>query len=290
MFFSGIGDEAGQPIGTQIKAHRELGWEHIELRMVDGTNITQLDDRAFGDVYEAVTDAGLQVSCFGSAIANWARPITCDAQIDRDDLKRAIPRMREFRCPFIRVMSYPNDPDAPLPETAWREEAIARMKYLAGMAEDGGITLVHENCSGWGGQSAENSNILLGEVDSPALKVVFDTGNPVDYRQDAWEYYQQVYNDIVYVHVKDARRLPNDEIEYCYCGDGAGHVREILADLAKRGYTGGVSIEPHLAAVIHTGKSTDDRAELYRTYTEYGRRLMGLVEAAQLAASDDQRG
>lgn len=283
MFYSGIADEAGKDIQTQIKAQRELGWHHIELRLVDGVNITQLDDSAFGRVYEAVSGAGLQVSCFGSAIANWARPITCDPQIDRDDLKRAIPRMRECRCPFIRVMSYPNDPDHPLPEREWRKEAIKRMKYLAGMAEDGGITLVHENCSGWGGQSAENSTILLGEVDSPALKVVYDTGNPVDYRQDPWDYYQTVRGDIAYVHIKDAKRLPNDELEYCYCGDGDGRVRDTLADLIDTGYDGGVSIEPHLAAIIHTGERTSDAAELYRTYTEYGRRLMALVEEIQAA-------
>ncbi len=283
MFYSGIADEAGKDIATQVKAQRELGWDHIELRLVDGTNITQLDDKAFARVYDAVTEAGLQVSCFGSAIANWARPITCDPQIDRDDLKAAIPRMQRLGCPFIRVMSYPNHPDDPVPEREWRREAIKRMRYLAGMAEDAGITLVHENCSGWGGQSAENSTILLGEVDSPALKVVFDTGNPVDYGQDPWEYYRTVYEDIAYVHIKDAKRRPNGELEYCYCGEGDGRVKDVLADLIDKGYAGGVSIEPHLAAIIHTGERTSDAAELYRTYTEYGRRLMALVEEIEAA-------
>jgi sugar phosphate isomerase/epimerase len=152
------------------------------------------------------------------------------------------------------------------------------------MAEDGGVTLVHENCSGWGGQSAENSTILLGEVASSALKLVFDTGNPVDYRQDAWEYYQEVLPDIVYVHVKDARRLSGDEIEYVYCGEGEGNVRRILADLAERGYDGGVSIEPHLAAIIHTGQAADSAAQLYDSYVEYGRRLMALIKEVAPAA------
>ncbi len=44
MFFSGISDEAGQAIDTQIKAHRELGWEYLELRLIDGTNLTELSD------------------------------------------------------------------------------------------------------------------------------------------------------------------------------------------------------------------------------------------------------
>lgn len=277
MFYSGISDEAGRDIDTQIKAHQELGWNHIELRMVGGENITQLGEDAFGDAAEKLAAASMQVSCFGSAIANWARPITCDPQIDIDDLERAIPRMHALDTPFIRVMSYPNDPDNPLPEPEWRAESIRRMKRLARMAEDGGVTLVHENCSGWGGLSAENSNILLGEVDSPALKVVFDTGNPVTYGQDAWEYYLAVAKDIVYVHVKDARKIDGED-HYCFCGEGDGRVRDVIRDLLANGYNGGISIEPHLAAVIHTGQQANSAETLYESYTEYGRRLMAIVD------------
>jgi len=277
MFYSGISDEAGQAIDTQIKAHRELGWQHLELRMVDGQNITALPDAKFDEVYAKVSEAGMQVSCFGSAIANWARPITSDFAIDVNDLKTAIGRMHRMKTPFIRVMSYPNDPKSPISEPEWRKESIRRMKELAKIAEDGGITLVHENCSGWGGLSAENSNILLREVDSPALKVVFDTGNPVTYGQDAWAYYKDVYPDIVYVHIKDAKKVDGEDV-YTYCGEGDGYVKEILADLLGKGYDGGISIEPHLAAVIHTGQTADNEDRLYQSYTEYGRRLMKIVE------------
>jgi sugar phosphate isomerase/epimerase len=283
MFFSGIGDEAGKDLATQIRAQRELGWKHLELRLVDGVNITQIDDNAFARVVDAVAEVGLQVSCFGSAIANWARPITCDVNIDRDDLKRAIPRMKRMKCPFIRVMSYPNQKEEPVAEREWRRESIARMAYLAKMAEDAGVTLVHENCSGWGGLSAENSVILLGEVDSPALKLVFDTGNPVEYGQDTWEYYRRVLPDIAYVHIKDGRRV-NGELQYCMPGEGDGSVREVLSDLRERGYDGGISIEPHLTAIIHTGKAADDTAEQYRLYVEYGRRLEKLVPAVAARA------
>lgn len=278
MFFSGISDEAGKTIATQIRAHKELGWKYLELRGIEGANLTQLNDADFDAVYGAVTDAGMGVSCFASAIANWARPITNDFAEDEADLARAIPRMHRFGTQFIRVMSYPNDKDNPLDDASWRKESIARMKQLARMAEDGGVILVHENCSGWGGLSAENSNILLGEVGSPALKVVFDTGNPVTYGQDAWEYYKAVAADIVYVHIKDAQKI-NGEDQYCMCGDGEGYVKEIVADLLKNGYDGGFSIEPHLAAVIHTGQAADSEAALYQSYTDYGRRLMEIVAA-----------
>jgi sugar phosphate isomerase/epimerase len=277
MFFSGISDEAGQSIDAQIKAHRELGWNHMELRMVDGQNLTAVSDAKFAEVEEKLGAAQMQVSCFGSAIANWARPITCDPSVDVEDLKQAIPRMHRLGTPYIRVMSYPNDKDHPLEDRAWRDEVFRRMKVLAKMAKDGGVTLAHENCSGWGGLSAENSNILLGEVNSPALKVVFDTGNPVTYHQDPWQYYLDVLKDIVYVHIKDARIADGKEV-YTYCGEGDGRVKDIVRDLLAKGYTGGFSIEPHLAAIIHTGQKADTEAHLYESYVEYGRRLIRLVD------------
>ena len=70
---------------------------------------------------------------------------------------------------------------------------------------------------------------------------------------------------------------------YVMCGDGDGYVKEILADLVAKGYTGGISIEPHLAAIIHSGERTDDAARLYKSYTDYGRRLMELMEGAKAA-------
>lgn len=283
MYFSGISDEAGQPIEKQIEAHQELGWKHLELRAIDHTNFIALDEANYQRVAEAVEAAGMKVSCLGSAIANWARPITGDPQVDYDDLKRAIPRMHRLHTPFIRIMSYPNDPKHPVAEPEWRTEAIKRVKEMARIAEDGGITLVHENCSGWGGLSAENSNILLGEVGSPALKVVFDTGNPVTYGQDAWEYYLAVKQDIAYVHIKDATRDADGKDHYCYCGEGQGYVREVLTDLLANGYDSGISIEPHLAAVIHTGQTATNEQALYDSYVEYGRRLMKLVDEVKPA-------
>ena len=100
MFFSGISDEAGQDMASQVRAHLELGWKHMELRAIDGVNIAALPDRDFDAVYGAVAAEGLGVSCFSSAIANWARPITGDFELDKADLLRAIPRMHRLGTPL----------------------------------------------------------------------------------------------------------------------------------------------------------------------------------------------
>ena len=274
MKFSGISDEAGQSIEVQIKAHKELGWDYMELRNVDGENLTMMGDEKFEEVYRKVSESGLKVSCFSSCIANWATRISGDFQKDVDELKRAIPRMKKFNTKFIRVMSWPNDDKNPWPEEKWAEEVIRRMKELAKIAEDGEVILAHENCSGWGGLSPENSLRLFNEVNSPAFVLLFDTGNVIAHTDiDTWDFYIKIKSYIKYVHIKDYKA---DKSGATFPGEGASKVKEILTDLKNSGYDGFVSIEPHIASVVHEGKVGD--AELsYRTYVEYGKKLMALL-------------
>lgn len=278
MFFSGISDEAGPSIDTQIKAHKELGWEYLEIRNVDGENLTLMSEEKFAQVYAKVTSAGMKVSCFASCVANWSRPISSDFSVDIAELKQAIPRMQKFGTEFIRIMSWPNDEKSPWEEKRWGEEAIKRVKELAKIAEDGSIVMVHENCSGWGGESAENTRELLERVNSPALKLVYDTGNVIGHDQDPEDFYRKVKEHIVYVHIKDAVKEA-DEFKPTYCGEGDGRVKEILADLKKSGYPGGLSIEPHLSAMVHKGEQAASNTA-YNIYLTYGRKLMELVKNA----------
>jgi sugar phosphate isomerase/epimerase len=277
MFFSGIADEAGTEIETQIKAHAELGWKHVELRNISGVGVADLCDRTFDEVVEKLGEAGLGVSSFASQLCNWSRPITKHPDIDRHELERAIPRMQRLGCRFIRSMSYPN---AGWPEDEWKAEVIARLRMLTSVAEDGGVVIVHENCNGWGGLGAEQTLELVETIDSPSFRLVWDTGNPVGHGQDPWAYYSAVKEHVVYVHIKDGLQKGSGTV-YTYPGEGDGRVRDVLADLVGRGYEGGISIEPHVAAVVHEGKAASEAESAYDKYVEYGRRLMAIVEDLQ---------
>ena len=137
---------------------------------------------------------------------------------------------------------------------------------------------------GWGGESPENSLRLLEEVNSPALKLLYDTGNVIAHDQDGWDFYSKTREHIVYVHIKDAVKTPDGKIHYRYCGEGNGQVRRILTDLIRNGYDGGFSIEPHLKAIIHESKDADDPLAGYKAYVEYGRRLAAILKEARAAA------
>ena len=282
MIITGIADEGSPELKDQIRIHRTLGWNTLELRLIGKRNVCAIDDSAFDRVYSTLQEQQMEVICFASSIANWARPITSDFQADVEELKRTMPRMRRLGARFIRVMSYPNDG---LKEADWRKEAIRRMKELARIAADGDVIMVHENCSGWGGMSPENQKILLEAVHSPNLQIVFDTGNPVGEGhppEETWDFYQTALPFIKHVHIKDCAKTAKGEIEYTYPGEGQSMVRRILGSLLDLGYDGAFSIEPHITAQIHLGTSSSGK-EAEEIYLEYGRRVNAVL--AELAES-----
>ena len=106
MFLTGFADEAAPDMAGQIEATKALGWHHIESRNIDGTNIHDLDDVAFEVVCEQLDEAGVHINCFGSAIANWAKPITQPYENTLAEIKRAIPRMQRLGTEMVRIMSF----------------------------------------------------------------------------------------------------------------------------------------------------------------------------------------
>ena len=86
---------------------------------------------------------------------------------------------------------------------------------------------------------------------------------------------------IAYVHIKDCLNPTpenNNQEVYVYPGEGDGCVQEIITDLQAIGYDGGISIEPHLAAVFHDAdsqnKTDQDPKEIY---VRYGKHLMEIL-------------
>ena len=66
MYLTGFADEAATDLNGQIRVTKELGWNKIESRAIDGQNIHDLSDEQFDAVYRKVCDAGIEINCFGS--------------------------------------------------------------------------------------------------------------------------------------------------------------------------------------------------------------------------------
>ena len=279
ILLSGLADEASDDLAGQLRAHRELGWSAIELRLIDRQFVTfQLPETAFAAAADAIDSAGLTVTGLGSAIGNWSRPITGDFTLDLEELRTAIPRMQRLRTRFIRTMSWKQG-DAT--DASWRHEALRRYRILADLAAEADIVLLHENCAGWAGQSAHHFREFLQELNHPHVGTLFDIGNTVSYGYDPWAFYQGLKPLIRYVHIKDCRWNPDGGHSSAYTlpGEGDAKVREILGDLLASGFRGIISIEPHIALIIHQGAEAGDTPERFNAYLNYGRRAEEIVAA-----------
>jgi sugar phosphate isomerase/epimerase len=291
MILSGIGDEAGSNIDVQIRATKELGWQHIEARTVEVPgfpkgNLHDVPDAAFEAVASKLKEAGLRVNCFGSTIMNWAKKVTDPFDVTLAEVKRCIPRMRRLGTKFVRIMSFkPGDEDDRIPPAVFDRVRDVTRAFL-----EAGIQPVHENCMNYGGMSSRHALELLEKV--PGLKWVFDTANPVFNpdrtkpkpwpRQDPWEFYTRVKPWIVHVHIKDARWNPaKNDADYTFPGEGDGAVRRIVRDLLASGYDGGFSIEPHMVVVFHDAQSKANDDATRANFVEYGRRLEKLLAEAK---------
>lgn len=280
MIISGIADEAGYGIEAQIAAHKALGWRHIELRLIDGLNVTSaLSDNAFDQVVEIVLRNEFKVTGFASAIGNWSRHINDDFYIDTDELKIATKRMKRLGAKYIRTMTWKGDG---VSEFEWRTKSISRCKELAKFAEDNDICLIHENCEGWGGLSATNMIELKNTVDSPNFKLLYDLGNTISHGYDPWEFFKIIRGNFDYIHIKDAKMNPSGgkSKDYTYCGMGDAMLKEILTIILNEdGYDGIISIEPHVAAIVHLD-SADAKVspeKKFSSYIKYGRMLEQLI-------------
>lgn len=286
MYLTGFADEAASDIDGQIRATKELGWEYIESRGIDGKNIHDLSDEEFDVVYGKLQDSGVKINCFGSAIANWGKKINEPFDSSLEEAKRAIPRMKRLGTKLVRIMSFAVLPDREA-DDQMEEERFKRLRILHKMFTDEGLLPVHENCMNYGGMGWPFTLKMLENV--PGLKLVFDTGNPVfsddrskpkpHPKQSAWEFYTHIKDHIAYVHIKDGYwDAENNKSVFTFPGEGNGNVREIVKDLLANGYDGGISIEPHLAVVYHDDSITAPEEIKFANYVEYGRRMMAMID------------
>lgn len=287
MILTGIGDEAGNTIDAQIRATRELGWRHLEMRGVEvpgfpKANFHEIPDKAFDICFDRLSEAGIGVYCFGSTVMNWAKTVETPWDVTLGEVQRCIPRMQRLGTKFVRIMSFkPKDDDERTPLLVFDRVREVAKRFL-----DAGITPIHENCMNHGGMSWRHALELIEKV--PGLKWVFDTANPVFNadriqakpwpKQDPWEFWTHVRDHVAHIHVKDATWNPGkNDADYNWPGEGQGRVRDILKDALARGYDAGISIEPHMVVVFHDAGSKSNDDAMRANFIEYGRRLEALI-------------
>ena len=281
MYLTGFADEVSSNIEDQIRVTKELGWNAIEARSIGESNIHDISDADFENVCKVLLDNGIHINCFGSTIANWSKKISDPFEISLQEVERTISRMQRLNVKLVRIMSYSRCPS----NEQYAAERFRRLKVICDKFLEAGITPLHENCMNYGGMSWMHTLELIDNISG--LRLVFDTGNPViskdyskteDRKQDSLEFFKKIHEHVEHIHIKDAF-LDGDKECFVFPGEGDAKIVDILKELKHMNYNGGISIEPHMAAVFHDPDAgTASIEESYKIYIEYGKRLMGLLE------------
>ncbi len=237
---SGFADEIADDLDEQIALVTELGLKYIEFRSAWGLNVLDLDDAQLQRAKESLDAAGLGVSSIGSPIGKIG--INDDNEPHLDRTRHAAAVAKFFGAPFIRMFSYfvpeGDDPDG------YRDEVIRRLRQLADIAEELGVTMIHENEKEIFGDIPRRCLDIVESVNSPALKLTWDNANFVQCGVRPFdEGYALLSPHVVYLQVKDARFSDNVVVP---AGEGDGQFRETIRAYYADGFDGFVSLEPHL--------------------------------------------
>lgn len=237
---SGFADEIADELDTQIALVTDLGLRFIELRSAWGVNVLDLDDDQLQRVKDSLDAAGLGVSSIGSPIGKIG--INDDNEPHLDRMRHCAEVAKFFGAPFIRMFSYflpeGDDPDI------YRDEVIRRLRQLTDIAEELGVTLIHENEKEIFGDIPRRCLDIVESVNSPALKLTWDNANFVQCGVRPFdEGYKMLSPHVVYLQVKDALFADGTVVP---AGEGDGQFRETIRAYAADGYDGFVSLEPHL--------------------------------------------
>jgi sugar phosphate isomerase/epimerase len=244
---SGFADEIASDLETQLDTLDAEAITHLDLRSVEDTNVLDLSDSQVDAIERRLDERDIGVSSIGSPIGKI--DITDDFAPHRERFERALDLAERFDAP-IRLFSYwmPEDDDP----AEWREEVIRRMAIKTELAEERGVVLRHENEKDIYGDTPARCRDLLTTIDSPNLRAIFD---PANFLEIGIESYPDALIDLVeyvdHLHVKDAEFGERGAIQPA--GEGDGRFPDVVAALARRGYDGYASLEPHLAAGDETG-------------------------------------
>jgi sugar phosphate isomerase/epimerase len=256
---SAFADEAGPTTAEQIAALEEAGIKHIDIRNIDGHNITVLPLDHARKIREQLDAAGITVAMYGSPIGKI--DIADDFNIDLDKLKHLGALRPILGGSAVRLFSYYNKNHQPKEE--FRKESLRRLRELKNVAQTLGLVLYHENEGKIFGDRGEDVAVIAQELRDPgaggAFKMIFDFGNYNYGKENAWEVWQKLAATSDAFHLKDCEWTNDGQVHHVPVGSGGGHIHEILADAVRKNIPAGdvpATVEPHLqhsAAVRATG-------------------------------------
>jgi len=267
---SGFADEISPDLDVQMATLKRLGIPGLDLRSVGGKNVLEMSDEELDEVAQKCVDNGLHVQAIGSPVNKV--PLTAANQpLELAKLERAIHAAQRTGTKLIRIFS-PEVPEvdyanAWMAVEAWMAEQICT-------AEQAGMTLLHENDATFYGAFPQGAQRLFEQFGGESFKAAFDFANTVliGYRPMK-DWFPWLLPHLHTLHIKDAIEIGKKVVP---AGEGDGDMLETLRWLKSQGWTGTLTLEPHLSSAGKFGGFSGE--QLFEVATAALRKVIAELE------------
>ena len=251
-------DEANPNIDGQVKAMKRNALQGLEVRNVDGVNVSDITLEKAKEVKTKLDANSLITWSIGSPIGK--------IDIENDDFKAHLEKLKHtleianlLDSKNIRMFSFY------MPEgkeiSNYKNEVIDRLGQMYEIAKEYGVLLCHENEKGIYGDIPERCLELHKAL--PELKGIFDPANYVQCGVDTLKAWDMLKDYIYYMHIKDAKA----DGTVVPAGMGDGNVEKVVKYFIEIGGNS-FTIEPHLTVFV--GFSHLERKGEKSEISEYG--------------------
>jgi sugar phosphate isomerase/epimerase len=252
-----ITDEIAPGLDEAVDFIASYKLRFVELREIWGKNLMISPQEDLDRAKKLLTSRGLTVSDIGSPLFKWNIPGVATRQNEKRDfalgqyteedsdaaLEKSFQLARFFGTKKVRIFSYWRvaDPEKVYPQVRDRLAKAARL------AEKNDIILCLENEHECNVGTGKELGRILRDVNSPALRGNWDTGNGVMLGEVPFpDGYQAVKGLFPHMHVKDVRKnAQTGKLEWAPVGGGVIDFKGQIAALRKDKYTGTMSLETH---------------------------------------------
>lgn len=256
---SGFADEISEETDVQFSTLNKLSMNYVELRGIDGKNISKLNEEELFALKEKLAKYGIQVSSIGSPIGK----VKIEEPFEEHFalFKHVVHIAKTLEAPYIRMFSFYHDGEV------WtdveKRKVYDRLEQMIAYAKEQDVVLLHENEKDIYGDTLEHCLALMERFHSSHFRAVFDPANFVQIGQKPLDAFKRLKPYIGYMHIKDSE-MASQKVVPAGCGDG--DIPEIVSELLAEGYDGFFSLEPHLGnfaglADLELGNIMDDLPE-----------------------------
>ena len=238
FLFSAFADEASPDILEQIAACKANGIEFIELRNVNGKNISNFTVEEAKELKKLLDDNGIKVSSIGSHYGKIE--IDDDFAPHFEAFKQTVEVAKVLETKYIRMFSFFFTKGQSREE--YKDEVYARLNAMVDYSNEHGILCCHENEKGIYGDITERC-LELAEHFGDRMGCIFDPSNYIQCGSDTLEGFRLLQDYVTYFHVKDCIAEIDTVVP---AGEGDGHLEEIMRMLDDKEGVYFLSVEPHL--------------------------------------------